>query len=350
MNESDPNYTRYDSIMWNASFLVFLQTALQYFFENAVIPIYSGNTVINLLKYLPMVKQGYISILSLPKILNDYVSMNDSTNSTDSHGNITQDALPVKAFAGNIPASHYVYIKNGAQEMVIMQYAVESGLIPDYLNTFQVITRTNPNFRLNDFLYIRSVPLIMYLNTQNSAELPELATYFENAEFKRAIINEALIIDDIDIIINSIEDANLFEVAEIAYSGSTSESESEFIPESKTITSVIEHAIAIDRHYLLDQLLADDPLNKLIYAIILNDPNLVEQYLTMVDPRDNDLVAYHTAVEKGNPLIIERIRKAIIERNALEQRIFHTMMVPVGEFDIPQTEMLRQYGRSLVNK
>src|SRR5579863_1609287 len=86
--------------------LTFLQNPLQYLFDHAVIPIYSGyddNVVVNFIDYLPMVKQGYI----LDSALADLLSMTIFT-SVD----LNADTI-YEAFGGDIPAFSYTYKYEG---------------------------------------------------------------------------------------------------------------------------------------------------------------------------------------------------------------------------------------------
>lgn len=344
MNELAPRYKHVISETNWQNDSKFLQTALQYFFDNAIIPIYSGNTMINLMDYFPMMKQGYVMDRKhLSKILTEYVEINNLINPSDRFwgmvhpdGYITLDALFIEAFGGNIPAFYYVYIENGVQKGVTMQHAVESGLIPDYLNTFQVISMRFPTFKSNRFSLNIGISWIIALNVQTPSEVPELTTYLQDEEFKYNLWNEAAIISDLYEIMLSTGWRNMG-------------------PKLNTITVTTIMGATLRRRYLSKQLenrlLADPRVNKLIYAIIINDPVMVEQYINVYDPRDNNYEAYHLAVRQGNnPVIINIIKKSIAERNLLEQQTFQTMMTPLGESDIPQTEMFHQYSRSLVNK
>lgn len=351
MNELAPRYKHVISeTNWQKD-SKFLQTALQYFFDNAIIPIYSGNTIINLMDYFPMMKQGYVMLENqLSKILLDYIEINNLINSDDYFntpsislptGYVTPDALFIEAFGADIPAFYYIYIENGVRKKVIMQHAIESGLISDYLNTFQVISMLDPNFQSNRFSREIGITWIIALNVQIPSEVPELTTYLQNEEFKYNLWNEASIISNLSTVIH-------FTRQRMAYKGMGPKLG--IITVTRIMEVALPRRLPQERH-LVNRLLADPRVNKLIYAIIINDPVMVEQYINVYDPRDNNYEAYHLAVRQGNnPVIINIIKKSIAERNLLEQQTFQTMMIPLGESDIPQTEMFHQYSRSLINK
>lgn len=303
-------------------FLIFLQTALQYLFDNAVIAIDSYPNIINLMEYLPMVKQGYILDSALIDLLSIIVHMS------------INDHIILEAFGSNIPAFLYLYKYEGLETKVTMQHALAQGMISNYLNTFQVMSARDLTFDPNNFIsYNHGIRWLSYLNKQNASDLPELNIYLQNEEFRQILIHEHAMIKEMHRIVESVRGD---------------------MPQLDNITAIVimEHITDLGITSLPRLLIADDHvnINRVIYAIILDDPDLLEQYINNYDPRDNNFEAYNLAIERGNLIIIERIKRAIVERNLLEQQTFQNMMVPLGESDVPQTEMFRHYGRSLINK
>lgn len=324
--------------------VVFIQTALQYFFDNAVIPIYFGNTPISLMEYLPLFRQGYVMEETPDLLMSIYTSMNNLTDLTPGVPvdaditellSITPDNLTNNAFNDIIPAYYENY---GYDDEVLMQEAVESGRIPNYLNTFQVVQNYNATFNPAIFQEIFYLDIIQ-ANSQRL--LPaNLKSYFDSQEFIDAVLDEYLIVLDMyRILMEMIQ-------PELRITGVLRKID------RITDTMIMDYAMAEDPWHqnILNKIVADPRSNKLIYAIHMHNLDDVKRYINMYDPRDNNLEAYHLAVAIEEPEIIDVIRKAIIERNALEQKTFQTMMQPFGEFDVPETEMFRQYGRSLLNK
>lgn len=323
--------------------LIFIQTELQYFFDHAVLPVYSDYAAgirINLVDYFPSLKQGYAFKRTVINLLQIYTEMHNLANSNNQYF-ITPDALMDAAFNDDIPAFWY-------NRSITMTDAIRGGLTSNYLNSFQVTQRDYANFdpkRISNAEIYR----IVDNNSQNATQLPELHIIANNELVANAIIDEYSL---------SLEIENIMKFLPAI----------ERSPERITVTSILKNLYRFSTNTLLNRLLADDRSNKLIYAIIISDPVMVTQYIDTYDPRDNNYEAYHLAVyylereqarfqdvnfdeEERNDsqqVIVDLIKAAIIERNLLEQKTFQTMMVPLGESDIPQTEMFHQYSRSLL--
>jgi hypothetical protein len=343
--------------------IYFVQTALQYFLENAKIPIYFGNKPVSLMQFLPLCHQGYAIDSTLQLLMMIYVLINNLTVLTPgivayndiSELSVIPDELMNIAFNGSIPAYYADYIY---ENEITMKEAVDDRMIPDYpdhyLNTLEVIQRRDPNFNPAMFELQFCTP-ISEINSQRRLPL-DLQLYYKSPDFLNAVGKEFLIVTDMYVILTNMI------ASELRTTGSLLKIE------KITDIDIMEHP---NQTNLLEAILADNRSNKLAYAIINNNLNDVKRYINAYDPRDNNLEVYHLAVShnptlinydattgnlevrhlevsRENPEIINLIEKAIIERNALEQRTFQSMMVPLGESDIPQTEMFRQYGRSLL--
>lgn len=303
--------------------LIFLQTALQYFFSRAVLPVYSGSVVINLMDYFPIFNQGYTTSVILADLLRLYNHMHNLYDPNDVNF-IFPDTLYDEAFGGNIAALYYIYVDvQGIFQEVNMSDAVNQGLITRSLNTYEVMQSYDLTF---DPKRINSHDLVMMgkINSQNEEELPELQTILQDRPIVDALIDEYMRVD------------------EILDMGFTVIGPGDRLESPITVTIMMASAIQYGYMDLLYHLLADDRVNKLIYAILVNDPNMVEQYINVYDPRDNDNEAYRLALEKGNEEIIQRLLDAVTERNLLEQATFQSMMPYHG----PHKE-LYSYTRSL---
>jgi hypothetical protein len=332
----------------------FIQTALSYFLENARIPIYFGSQSISLMEYLPLCHQGYALGNTLQLLVLIYALINNLTTVTpgaivgDPYTDIIEllsvipDELMNTAFGGSIPAYYAKYRFEGE---ITMQEAVDERMIPNYpdhyLNTFEVIQREGPILNLGMFP-LEVCGLMSEINAQRQLPL-EFKSYFDSPDFRNTAAKELRIVLNLYLVlIDKIE-------PELRATG--------LLRKIEKITDIDLMKYSMRTNFrmadvnvrdLLDAMLADNRSNKLVYAILSNNLNDVKLYINMYDPRDNNLEIYHLAVSGKNQAIINLVEKAIIERNALEQRTFQTMMVPLGESDIPQTEMFRQYGRSLL--
>lgn len=317
---------------------VFIQTALQYFFDNAVMSIDSEGTSIKLMEYLPLCQQGYVVENALLLLMYIYVIMNNLLEleagvlpeDLTGYFYVIPDGLFIEAFASKIPAFYY-----SSDRKMTMQDALIDELIPGYLNTFEAIRHNDLDFEPDTF-HVDYLFEIIDMNSGDINEFPVVYKYYtEDSKFRETLIDEFMIVRDMYIILMRWLESHIV--------GNT-------LPkfEGITVTAILESSITYHTDDLSSRLLADDRINKLIYAIIVNSSLMVERYIDKYDPRSNNYEAYHLAVAKGNLEIIQRIKKAIAERNFLEQQTFQNMMVPLGESDLPQTGMFHQYSRSLL--
>jgi hypothetical protein len=249
---------------------------------------------------------------------------------------IIPDAFFFTMFGGNIPAFKYLYRDDqNINRRIPMQDAVNQGLIDEPMNTFQVMQNVDPNFNPNRFP-IDDFFEIVYLNSQDEEDLPELTELIDDEKFSDALIDELMIARDmLDIVTYLL----------------TYKMVGQVLPEFDkiTFTEIVQVSANFGRNDLVDRLLTDPRSNKLIYAIINYDIDYVRQWVNQVDPRDNNFEAYQLAVQGDDQIIIDIVRAAIIERNQLEQQTFQTMMLPLGSLDQPPLG-LQSYSRTLINK
>jgi hypothetical protein len=302
------------------------------FLENAVLPVYSGDIIINVMDYLPMLKQGYFLMKTMRNVIFEYPRINHLIDAKNPIYMIP-DTLLVTAFGGSIPAVYYH--GPGAFPKISMQAVVERGLIPEYLNTFDVIKISDPNFDPTRFVVNHLDSMVNY-NSSKLTSISELSIYLQNKDFVNALNNEVDITGDL-LRIHRIFMKPYYQALNERISSGLPFTMEDIIVGDMTVTDIMEISIKDKRGKLLDKLLADPRTNKLIYAIVINDPEMVEKYINVYDPRDNDNEAYKVAVKYGNQVIIDRVRRVITERNQLEQQIFQTKLLPE----------LYQYSRSL---
>lgn len=93
--------------------LLYLGDALRYFVNNIKINVYQGNTVINLINYLPLLKLGYVKENDLYSLMYSYEEF-DKTH---------YDQLWKKAFADEIPAEFFNVVD--PNNKLSMDYAVK---------------------------------------------------------------------------------------------------------------------------------------------------------------------------------------------------------------------------------
>lgn len=325
--------------------IVFLQTELEYFFANAIMPLHFNNIVINFLDYFPMLKQGY----ALTRTVREVMRMYAITRDLESIYEFRPDELMMAAFNGNIPAYKYKWGNPG----ITMQDAVKRGLTPIYLNSFQVLEK-EANAEGNNFnpniVDINDLRTIILLNCVSLWNDPEFQRYIQNEDFANSLQDEHLIIDDLSYVREYMreelgERTNRMIVSSIM----------NILVSDGYLNYPIDRPdiqLAKKQFTLLKRLLADPRItvNKLMYTISSGDPALVAQYVKVYDSRANDYEAYHLAIQKNNPAIIDILKSNIVQRNLLEKQTFQTMMVPVGKLDVPPVDYLYGYSQSLLNK
>jgi hypothetical protein len=333
---------------------IFLQTALGYFFDNAVIPLQLGNVTINLLDYFPLLKQGY----TLLPTLSDLMAVYRIKHKLSNRGFIRQDALMLQAFNSDIPAYFYEYSNQSScvaasfacpTTMIPMEDAIKRGIIPNPLNSFQVISKViDQDFDLNQITGV-FFDRVLDLNYQFLSKMTGFETIVQDQGFINALYDEFMIVRDLMNIISY----------KASKHGGYLDSTIGIIDILKTsIDSTLSNQLNNrDPAYrtnvlftLYNRLMADPRVNKLIYAITINDPVMVNKYINDYDPRGNNYEAYNLAVQKNNPVIIDKLKTNIARRNLLEKEAFKTTMVPVGPLDQPEYERLYQYGQSLLPK
>jgi hypothetical protein len=320
--------------------VVFLQSELEYFFAGAVIPIYFTDVTIDLLDYFPMLKQGYAISGTIMQLMNKYVRVHNLIR----HNVISLDELISASFNGQISAYYY-----NAERMITMEDAVNQGLVQYYMNSFQLLGLTDlihtTRKSIPTYYFTELIPRPNYIFLEN---ISELKGYIKDKEFMSTLDDELKIIKDLDLAEIYMRDTLRIPRKEVGIATIMNTLVSDDYLDFSMDTEVAKRRFALLRRFL------DDPkittVNKLVFAIDINDPALVDKYINDYDPRANDYEAYHLAVQKNNPIIINKLKTDIARRNLLEQQVFQTMMVPVGPLDQPEYERLYKYGQSLLGR
>ena len=272
---------------------IYCGKAIQYFFSHACINIYQGQTSIDLMKFLPLLKEGYAIKHMLSYGMHAYLYTNHLVD-IDKYQFIRLDELFIKAFDSDIMATSYTYIDNDGdlKGPIEMQLAIDTGLISRPMTTFQIIKAIYPH--VFDEEYLKKIYALNYLDKR---QWPMLKIYLQDNNFINQLFIEYALGIDIFILLKFITQSG-----RIIY----------------TVKDIILEAIESNRQTLLDHMLTDKWL-KLLYAIITSNIEMMISSLIEVDPRNNDNGAYHLAVECNNSKIIEIISFWIIRRNWYER-------------------------------
>lgn len=250
---------------------VHLGPPLLYLLSKMKIPIIQGNTVINLLDYMPILKQGFTTYNIIENMVDNYAKLHN-------HEDIGDDAdqLFEEAFGSNIPAT---YVPTNAGK-ITMETAVERKLIPTYLNTYDLMA------------YLKGNDVLSY----NLIASPIVNQYINNQNLIKQIKKEEQLEQVLSILLRSYN----------KYQG--------FIP----LKDYVKAIYYPDTTLLL---LNDNRINMYV-AIILNDVVMVKSLLFNTYYDDNE--AYALAVKYGNVDIINMIKNNIISRNWYGQQVFNS--------------------------
>lgn len=264
--------------------------SLLYFFDNATINMRQGTTFVNLLDYFPLLKQGYITYSTVQLCLKSYVIVNDLID--NELAKITPDDLLIKSFGSHIPSAFYTYetSPDGPLSKILLCKAYDDKLIPNYLNTFQVIEKLDIGFESHEF-DVGFLNMIINQNFYNSEEIPELKTYVENANIRDRLQSEYILISEIYELLCFITDSKI---------------------SSSNVVDILILATAKNRRNFVKTLLSDSNVDAvfndqeaLLHAITNDDLELVNLFLSRaeIDAR----LAYYYAKLLGNERIMDII-------------------------------------------
>jgi hypothetical protein len=298
---------------------VIIGPALQYFFENAIIPVYSGNTLINLMDYFPTLKRGYALKQTILLLLYSYMHVHHLQDLNNPSFMIPDD-LFIRAFDSDIPAYYYVSLDpdTGSKARFQMQDAIDNYYIPSPMNTFQVIFSYLPQFNPDKFLTSRLLDM-------RDFNITSMSKIHVDSDLIEVLIDEYAIAEDLEKIFLIFLEPLKKAIREQKRGRPVNPED--LIVEDLTATDIMKISVSHNKIDLLNRLLADDRSNKLIYFILIDDPEMVEEYIDKVDPRDND--AYQVALDTGDEIISDRILSAIDEKNLTEIQVFTSVFPPL---------------------
>lgn len=306
---------------------VYCGPALLNFFSKATLNLYDGNVTINLMDFFPLLKQGY-ALRSILSTFNDNYTRAHNLQDPNNPRFIIPDALYNESFGGNISAGLFSYRDVGGKLTNIpMEEAVDSGLISNYLNTYQVMESLYPQGTINqsgqagDFNPQR-FPIYFY-QTINSLNYTKIGVETLNQDVIDSLIEEELLSKEINSVGQEV-------------SGKIKNGDIYFF---------IKMAMSTKNLNILNALLNHPNVNSLYTSIMLKDINAITNNLQLIDPRSDDFRAYHLAEESGDPFIINLIKDNIIQRNLLQQSAFtNTIRLQGGGTNLPN--VISQYANN----
>lgn len=271
---------------------MYLGAPLTYFFSEAAINIHQGPISINLLDYFPLLKQGYSYYGTATRMLYLYIIVNGLVDDQDM---IMPDDLFIRSFDDKISAEFYIIDES---EKISMTDAINTGLIARPMNTLQVVKYINDdNIPTIDY----NIEDIVKCNSYIIRNTPKLLPYLHNDNLMNHMRREYNISD-------------IQQIAKVIYNN---------LDLTKDLNlKILLQFFNSENQDIFDILLNDDRI-KLLCAIIIQDIELIEDFLFEVDARNNDNYAYYLAIEEGNAEITEMIRKSIMERNWYDDQVLH---------------------------
>jgi hypothetical protein len=321
---------------------LYIGEALEYFVTHASMNLYDNDIPINLMDIFPMLKQRFCLENTLLLVLHEYFEINNLVD--QSTAMMHPDELFHISFGGDIPALWYKYIDSNKEVKVVMREAIDTGLILNPLNTYEIIQGEMENF---DHTVIDNSVLstIMELNYIKYKDTPDFDIYPLDQNVIDALSEEyglaRNIIHILRIFLRPIKEKILI-----------AKQKGKNIPQESlgSIDVYIFMKLALDHgfQHILDKLVNHPNVNKLYSGIIIDDVNQVNHYLNTIDPRDNKYRAYYLAIEGRNQTIIDSIKNNIIQRDLLEQEVVRKeIQSQIGPTNIPQ--ILYSHSRKKFN-
>lgn len=290
---------------------------LLYFFKHAEINVYQ-NTKFNLLDFLPILKRGnaIMSEMKRDESLKIITTNNSNlrrllsrygTTKTTNETSILPDDLMEKAFNGTISSLYY-------DTNTKMADAIKTGYIQHALNVFEVMAIHDNSFNPK-YLREKDIAVIINLNSHKLYLYEDDESFIEDPDFLSDIIHENQCMNDIDSILwylpNTNRQIKLFD----------------FIQQSLCISATS-----------ITSSLIDDPWIHLLYAIILNNVDLVNENLKFSNPEKYNNEIYQVALRVKNAQIITLISNAIGNKILLKHEVFNIQFAALcGPSDLPQT-------------
>lgn len=276
--------------------VVYFGESLQYVFNHITINIKIGNITINLLDYLPKLKQGFSTISSLRIILSTYIQFYgidkiehnyvfEKAFGSDLHAEFFSIYLHEANMANykkpkffNDYLTGYGNILSSKYDKISMLEAMERGYTPMNTNNIMDFDGDYYDFGLNGY-----VDGILFYNIYDRYDINNKIKHDLNIE------NE---------IIRSIENVENFD------------NNIDLLSLKYTMTNTFKKMLLTDNNI------------KLYVAITFSDINKVIEFLKDVDPRLYNNEAYHLAVKIQNKTIMTIIKNKIINLNWYERLVY----------------------------
>ena len=192
---------------------VYLGDALKYFFSDMIIEHNVNGTIIDIMDYFPILKNGYSLRSSIIYAFYQYIRKYDlqQTVRATIRGQVRNipgiipNQLFMESFNSEIPADFYIYKDtNDKKVRVLMNLAVEEGLIQEPLNTFEMIQQNYPEFNINGFPshYIQTISSPNFYTKRNLENSP-ITQDLEDPQIIKRMIHEYSLLQDLSKVENS---------------------------------------------------------------------------------------------------------------------------------------------------
>jgi len=295
---------------------VYCGQSIRYFLSHASINIYQGQIPINLMKFFPHLKQGYALRRSLTSIMAAYTHANYLHDPNRKF--IIPDKLFIESFGSDIPSEFYI---TNNQTRILMQTAIDKGLISNSLNTFQSIKLRYPDTFYSDKFPSYFINSMCGLNYYFKEQWPQINDYLQNEHLWQQLIIETNLIDEICHIYLLILRQNGW-LSNYKF----------------TLTDFIFFSIKEGRS-LFCQHLFENKWIDVFNAIINEDIDKLLLLVGEIDPRSYSNVAYHLALKRHNRYIIDILSYNIIQRTWYERQVFSCCFELLMGYDTPAKEI-----------
>lgn len=263
---------------------VHLNAELKHFINNVVINIYQGTTTINLMKLFPLLNSGICIQETLDEFFTWYFLMSDLED-PNQPGCYKVDDLILKSFYESDKKPPFKVIKRSPADMILNEDEISLDiLIQDHIRYFSP----------NELLYCDDI--------------------LDNMRTETHLMSIIKIVKDLP----SPTLKCLIEILNI-------------LIKSNTIVQWVHKGVRL----FLDALITETWI-QLLYAIIINDRDLVEECLSKASV--NNYEAYRLALEVGNLDIIDIIETRIVRQYWINQQVLNKLFTElIGVSNISET-------------
>lgn len=291
--------------------------SLIYFVNNAIIPIYQGSTLINLMDLFPKLKEGFGTFTMFDNIFKEYISSHQLLNPIDNDRIIPDDLLN-DSFNGVIPSGYYVTIDN---DYIPMNEAIKNKIIPNELNSFQVIEATSVGFNpldieLKQFYKILPLNLELIKNIPDYHYLTNDNIFIDELNIELSISRE---LSNVSSKINNDVIVKNYKIRKLNIINTP------YYPSERLTFNGLFAFTNID--WILLNKLIENPWIHLLYSITMKDVNFVESYILQYDPRTHNNEAYKLALSLEDSNIIETVEIVNLIRDYSIMKLFYETQI-----------------------